>query len=356
MGLSSALFDDDDGIRLIRSVGGVIEELDQAATDVILTALDHPFPVVRGRQATEVRNVDGRTLIGKLRVGKTRIGLSDLKLNEIDEITVEQRSAPIGEDPEARSLARYIDREDLFTVLFSDLALAYIDGALFRDEALAGGGATFLAHLQAEPSLAATASEKGSFQVGQNLFADDSVFRAVVDSIASDDVLLCDDLGDEWADFIGVTTVGSPTMISFYHAKHGAQSLSASAFHESVGQAIKNLGRMTLPPEMLGAKLASWDDFYRNAGVQTQIARMIRGGVRDEIASKLEMVRLAPDAFRRVFIVTSSLSRAQVQAVLETAAQGVQPSPHFVQLYWLLMSYFSACIEMGVRGYVVCRP
>lgn len=356
IGLARALFDDADGIRLVRQVGEAIEELDQAAANIIFTALGHPFPVVRRRQTAEVRHVDGRTLIGKLRVGKTRIGLNDLKLAEIEEIVVEQRSAPIGEDPEARSLARYIDREDLFTVLFSDLALAYIDGALFRDEALAGGGTSFLAHLQAEPSLAATASEKGAFDVDQNQFAADSVFRAVVDSIATDDVLLCDDLGDEWADFIGVTTVRNPTMISFYHAKHGAQSLSASAFHDSVGQAIKNLGRMTLPPEMLEAKLASWDDFYRNAGVQTQIARMIRGGVRDEIAAKLEAVRLAPDAFRRVFIVTSSLSRAQVETVLEAAAQGVQPSPHFVQLYWLLMSYFSACIEMGVRGYVVCRP
>lgn len=355
IGLSRALFDDD-GIRLVRPVGEAIEELDQAATEMVLAALDHPFPVVRRRQATEVRHVNGRTLIGKLRVGKTRIGLRDLNLAEIEEIMVEQRSAPVGEDPEARSLARYVDREDLFTVLFSDLALAYIDGSLFRDEALAGGGTSFLAHLQAEPSLAATASEKGSFEAGQKLFAADSVFCAVVDFIASDDVLLCDDLGDEWADFIGVTTVGSPTMISFYHAKHGAQSLSASAFHDSVGQAIKNLGRMTLPPEMLEAKLASWDDFYRNAGVQTQIARMVRGGVRDEIAAKLETVRLAPDAFRRVFIVTSSLSRAQVEAVLAAAAQGVQPSPHFVQLYWLLMSYFSACVEMGVRGYVVCRP
>lgn len=55
-------------------------------------------------------------------------------------------------------------------------------------------------------------------------------------------------------------------------------------------------------------------------------------------------------------IVTSSLSRAQVEGVLAAASHGTPPTPHFVQLYWLLMSYFSACIEMGVRGYVVCRP
>jgi hypothetical protein len=228
------------------------------------------------------------------------------------------------------SLARYLDRENLFTVLFSDLALAYIDGALFRDEALAGGGAALLAHLRVDPSLAHTTSEKGDFAVGQIEFAEGCVFRSVVDTIADgDDVLLCDDLGDEWADFIGVSTQSSPTMISFYHAKHGNQSLSASAFHESVGQAIKNLGRMGLPADMLPNKLVGWGNSYRNNGVQTDIAR---------------------------FIVTSSLSRAQVEGVLADVVQGTAPSPHFVQLYWLLMSYFSACVEMGVRGYVVCRP
>jgi hypothetical protein len=55
-------------------------------------------------------------------------------------------------------------------------------------------------------------------------------------------------------------------------------------------------------------------------------------------------------------IVTSSLSRAAVAAVFANAAQGVQPKPHFVQLYWLLMTYFSACAEVGVVGYVICQP
>ena len=83
---------------------------------------------------------------------------------------------------------------------------------------------------------------------------------------------------------------------------------------------------------------------------------MIRGGAPDEIAAKLDTVRSAPDVLQRVFIVTSSLSRAQVEEVLAAASHGTPPTPHFVQLYWLLMSYFSACTEMGVRGYVVCRP
>lgn len=357
MGLADALFSADDGVRLIRAGANGAEELLQAEAQAILAALDQTFSVVLRRRVLEVRAEDGVTPIAALRIGVTRIGLRGLDLPLIADISVESRSRPLGEDANAVSLSRYLDRENLFTVLFSDLALAYIDGALFRDEALVGGGAALLAHLRVDPSLAHTTSEKGDFAIGQVEFAQDCVFRSVVDTIADgDDVLLCDDLGDEWADFIGVSTQSSPAMISFYHAKHGNQSLSASAFHESVGQAIKNLGRMGLPADMLPIKLAGWADQYRNNGVQTNIARMIRGGTPQEIAEKLDAVRTAPDALQRVFIVTSSLSRAQVEGVLASVVQGTAPSPHFVQLYWLLMSYFSACVEMGVRGYVVCRP
>lgn len=357
IGLADALFSAEDGVRLIRNGENGVEELPQPQAEAVLAALEPAFPVVRRRRVHEVRAEDRVTPIATLRIGATRISLRGLDLPLITGVSVERRSQPLGEDANAVSLARYLDRENLFTILFSDLALAYIDGALFRDEALAGGGAALLAHLRVDPSLAHTTSEKGTFAAGQIAFTQESVFRSVVDTIAeSDDVLLCDDLGDEWADFIGVSTQSSPTMISFYHAKHGNQSLSASAFHESVGQAIKNLGRMSLPADILPNKLAVWNDRYRNSGVQTDIARMIRGGTPQEISDKLDAVRAAPDALQRVFIVTSSLSRAQVESVLAAIAQGTAPSPHFVQLYWLLMSYFSACIEMGVRGYVVCRP
>ena len=357
MGLADALYSAEDGIRLIREGANGIEELLQPEAEAVLAALGQAFPVVRRRQIHEVLAEDGITSIATLRIGATRIALRGLDLPFIADISVERRSQLLGEDANAVPLSRYLDRENLFTILFSDLALAYIDGALFRDEALAGGGASLLAHLRVDASLAQTISEKGEFAVGQVEFAQGCVFRSVVDTIADgDDVLLCDDLGDEWADFIGVSTQSSPTMISFYHAKHGNQSLSASAFHESVGQAIKNLGRIGLPADMLPNKLAGWDDRYRNNGVQTDIARMIRGGTPQEISWKLDAVRAAPDVLHRVFIVTSSLSRAQVEGVLAAVAQGSSPSPHFVQLYWLLMSYFSACVEMGVRGYVVCRP
>ncbi|MFL6846323.1 MAG: hypothetical protein ACJ8ER_15760 [Allosphingosinicella sp.] len=356
LGLADLLFEEDPTIRFVREEAGAYVELTKNEIEPILSELDESLPIQVGRSEISIRHPETGQRVGAVRVGKTRISLPGFELAATQGVFVEDRTLPIGTDPDRKPLARYIDREDLFTVLFSDLALAYIDGGLYRDEALLDGGANFLRHLQIAPILATATSEKGAFAANQDTFAPQSVFRAVVDEIAHDaDVLVCDDLGDEWADFIGISTLTNPSMISFYHAKHGGRSLSASAFHDSVGQAIKNLGRMSLPEAVMPAKLTSWEGQYRNDGIQTAIARLIRGGNRAEITLKIDDVRTAPDLLKRVFIVTSSLSRSQVEAAFQSAAAGHAPSAHFVQLYWLLMSYFSACAEVGAIGYVVCQ-
>jgi len=161
--------------------------------------------------------------------------LKRLDLASLTGVFVEDARLALGTDPDRRTLSKYIDGEDMFSFLFSDLALAYIDGSLFRDEAIVGGDAAFMRHILTEPVLGTTTSEKGTFVAGQHEFTAGSVFRAVADGLADEDVLICDDLGDEWADFIGVTANANPAVITFYHAKHGSRSLSASAFHDAVG-------------------------------------------------------------------------------------------------------------------------
>jgi hypothetical protein len=86
----------------------------------------------------------------------------------------------------------------------------------------------------------------------------------------------------------------------------------------------------------------------------TSIPRISRGSTQ-QLASEFEAARSAPDAIRRVCIVTSSLSRAAVEQALASVAAGRAPDPYFVQLYWLLLSFFSACTEMNALGYVVCQ-
>lgn len=357
MALSEAVWEAEASVRLVREVNGDWRELDKAEVEAIIVDLDQPFEIVttNGDPNRMLRDETG-AIAGWIRFNKTKIALRGLNRPSLSGILVEEGARAVGDDPKRQPLARYLDAENMFTVLFSDLALAYIDGSLFRDEALVGGGETFMRHLQVEPALAAVTSEKGDFSVGQTEFTPDSVFRIVVDTIATEDVLVCDDLGDEWADFIGVASSARPATISFYHAKHGELSLSASAFHDAVGQAIKNLSRVSLSGDMMARKHASWNEYYKNDNITTAIPKRIRGGTKLDVERKIAVAAAAPDVQHRVFIVSSSLSCAAVQTAFATAAAGGSVKPSFVQLYWLLAGFFSACSEIGAVGFIVCQP
>lgn len=344
-------------MRLIRPDGAESEfaQLTSAEVKDVLAALDEDFPILPGRPDYRIKR--GSRSIGTVRIGATRIMLRKFALPQIADLQIESTDYSMGEDPSRKALARYIDREDLFTILFSEPTLAYVEGELFRDEAMVDGGASFLRRLIPFEALKLATSEKGEFTADQTAFTSKSVFRIIVDNIAAnDDVLVCDDLGDEWADFIGLNTTSEPQSINFYHGKCGDVTLSASAFHEAVSQAEKNLGRMALAPDAMTSKYRSWSQSYRNDGVQTSIRRRIRGGEIERIQQRFDEIRSAPDAVRRVYIVTSSLSKAQVEAEFARLAGGGRPKAHFVQLYWLLTAYFSACAEMGAVGFVACRP
>lgn len=356
-GLQDAVFETSE-IRLVRQGEEEHEEISHAEWHALTVELGEVFQVGGEGRVRQICRAADDAIVGSLALNKSRIALSKLELPLLDRIEVEKTIYPVGEDPDRVTLRRYIDRSDLFIVLFEDISLAYIDGGLFRDAGIIAGGLEFIRYLRAEPLLANVASEKGlNFTEAQTSFDDTSTFGVVVDSVSEgDEVLVCDDLGNEWADFVGISNASSPPRISFYHAKYGGLSIGATPFHESVSQAIKNLGNMSFPQLAMPDKIQLWSQHYISGnGVETSISRTLRTAGAG-LTQQFNEIRLAPDAIRRVFIVTSSLSLRAVQTALAGIAEGNRPNPYFVQLYWLLMSYFSACAEMNAHGYVVCRP
>lgn len=355
--LAEQLMDEQPVIRLVtKAEDDNFRALTNAEVRAALDALDQQFTIAVNDGAYTIHGEGGNEL-GELRISKRGISISKLGHAAIDSVYVERSKAPVGQDEGRLLLRRFVDREDLFLVMFSDVTLVYADGELFRDQALAGGGAKFMAHLIPHPVLATATDEKGTFNNNQTEFDADSVFGQVVSDIAgTEDILICDDLNNEWADFIGLTTSTKPGSISFYHAKHGGLSLGASPFHVAVSQAEKNLGNLPLPAHSMPAKYESWNKTYNNGGAQTQVHRILRGGPIGTVQIEVDALRIAPDVIHRVLIVTSSLSRAEVQAQFDIAGAGGQPSVYFVQLYWLLMAYFDACTEVNAVGYVVCQP
>lgn len=353
MSLTDALFDEDEPIELVRQTEIGIESLSATNVQQILNILGQTFSLRKSKDGGFSIIGKRKALIGRLTLGKSRIALRTFSPPETSDILVRIRDN--GEHVSDVPLKRYLDQHDMFIVLFNKVSIVYLYGDLHRDDAFGDGGSQFLRFIKSDPHLASATSEKGGFTATQRAFESNTVFRTVVDHIASgDSTLVCDDLADEWADFIGVNVGSTPNSISFYHAKHGTPSLGASSFHISVGQAIKNLGRMTLSMDSLAGKLQKWAGAYANDNVQTKIARVVRSHART-VQDGLTEAASSPDSIRRVFIVTSSLSLQSLTTTFESIRAGDPPSAHFVQLYWLLSSYFSASLEAGVYPYVICR-
>ncbi|WP_225421472.1 hypothetical protein [Sphingomonas parva] len=346
-------------IRLVRVEEGNCYQLPKVEVDALLDQLGQVLEVgeVAGRLCSLSLPGTHQDPVGAIALNKSDIALRKLDLPLTAGVWVEKTDYPLGTDPNRLPLRRYIDKENGYIVLFSDPALGYIAGNLFRDGAMAEGGDVLLRYLVTNADLENVTDEKGTFAQGQTAFDADSTFGAIVASVADgDEILVCDDLGDEWADFIGLDNRASPPRISFYHGKHGPLSLGASPFHVSVSQAQKNLERMMLPAAAMGGKINGWrNNYISGSSVHTAIPRVVRGDP-DLLAAAFEQARAAPDAIRRAMIVTSSLSKGAVEQALADIRSGGRPDPHFIQLYQLLMSFFSACTDMNAFGYIVCRP
>ncbi|SQA97255.1 Uncharacterised protein [Cedecea neteri] len=353
--LGQAIFDDKI-IRLVKHDGGGYRELLKAEVDPILSDLTDILTVIKNAHGKLLltQSVTGLE-VGEIAINKTRIALKRLTLPLLTDVYVENTQFALGADNDRALLKQFIDKQDTFIVLFDQPRFAYLDGSLYLDDSLINGGTQFLGYLFGNAELAAVTDEKGTFSAAHRTFDRDSTFGAVLSTIApEDDVIVCDDLGDEWADFIGFRTDPASPRVTFYHAKHGELTLGASAFHVSVSQAIKNLGNLALPVPAMNKKFIRWGRFYTNNRVRTSIPRTCRGTHADS-RNAVEFCRNAPHTFKRVAIVTSSLSKAAVEQTFRDIQAGHTASPYFVQLYWLLSSFFAACTEVGAFGCVICQ-
>lgn len=354
--LKQAIFDDR-LIRLVKPDGLGFRELLKAEVDPILNELTAVLSVTIGGATSKLVLTQSTTgaEIGEVAINKMRIALRNLTFPSLVQVYVEDTKFKVGADNGRVLLKKFIDEQDAFMVLFDQPQFAYLDGSLYQDDSLVNGGALFLGYLFGNAELANVVDEKGAFTTAHNAFDNNTTFGAVLSTVArEDDVMVCDDLGNEWADFIGFRTDPSAPRITFYHAKHGDLSLGASPFHVSVGQAIKNLGNLSLPESSMPKKYRKWGRPYTNHRVRTNISRTCRGTPANT-QTAVEFCRKAPHTTKRVAIVTSSLSKAAVRQTFLDIAAGAPVDPYFVQLYWLLSSFFAACTEVGAFGCVICQ-
>ena len=190
----------------------------------------------------------------------------------------------------------------------------------------------------------------------------DSIFGTLVNEIETNPIysninyLICDDLRNEIADFIALNTIESK--IIFIHCKHGDGLISASAFQDVCGQAVKNIEyAITMNPETLryfNNHVILWKEKWslkkEKAGKAYKTDRCIKGDV-DAFVKEYKRLLQNPNATKEVWLVTSGLSKEALKKELLKKKQAEQ----FQQLMFILHSTQDSLSQAGVTMKIICK-
>ena len=254
-----------------------------------------------------------------------------------------------------RRLLDYISMQNQFIVNFDHLELIYTNRKLFKDSRLVGNIDYFLDVFIPYSEIDTIVSEKGSFSPTITSFDNNSLFGFVETQFLNNyNYFICDDLGKEWADHIGL----SEGKVSFYHSKCKETNFSASAFQDVVGQALKNLSSLSPADFQLESKRNIWKDFYRNGGVATLIPRLREGDSVDNAIDYFSETIKNPNLSREIFLVVNFISKSALESKLNDLRDAVAfpERNEVIQILWFISSFVSTCSEQGVKAYICCKP
>jgi superfamily II DNA or RNA helicase len=168
------------------------------------------------------------------------------------------------------------------------------------------------------------------------------------------ELVICEDLGVEVGDFVCVNF--SKKKIAFLHAKCGkGRRVSASALHEAVAQAIKNLGifsrggevpkeinRWTRDSMWAGTRLRRW----RLGSARLPIGQVLWKKIREEILED-------PEGTREVWLVLGqTLDKSSLIEQLEDRDERSAVTGQVVQL---LSTLQASCTQVNVNLRVFCN-
>lgn len=270
---------------------------------------------------------------------------------------------------EKLSVKDYLNQEKLYSIVFNDPKYAFIGNYAFEDQKLltpsninkimsickTDHDLLRLGAIDSEkskPGRNSTQAEKDYFNT-LNRFPSDSLFYRVEESF-NDAILICDDMNDEWADHICIRD----SEICFIHSKFtNTDSYGASAMHEVISQALKNLGRIHASIDEYKTKFTNkWNDKYEATNINR--LRKYNSAIPptfNEIETQLAKIYSNPNALRKVYLATPFFSKAKLDAELNKFILNTQTNTHYYQLIWLLSTFISSCQEYGVQPYILCK-
>lgn len=291
--------------------------------------------------------VKGTTLSGRISYSKNLI---TIKNKLLDSISVTEGGS------ESYTLGGYINKEKPFSAVFDSPNYSYYSKSSFEDKHLRNNISSILNIFDDCYDFSGTLSEKEKPHAANlTRFPIDSLFRKVEDQYcASHNIVICDDMNDEWADHIAIDSDSAIPSISFIHSKFTKKdTYGASAFHDVVSQALKNIGRTQAEKQLFKDK---YDNEWHKNYESTDIRRVTGAQNWQEIEMALDAVNQNPNSIKKIVLATPFLSKNKLAGELNKLALGQKCKPHYVQLIWLINTFISSCKDFGVQAHILCKP
>ncbi|WP_323897280.1 hypothetical protein [Aeromonas allosaccharophila] len=291
--------------------------------------------------------VKGATLSGKISYSKNLI---TIKNKLLDSIFVTENGS------ETYTVGGYLNKEKPFSAVFDSPNYSYYSKSCFEDKHLINNIQSILNIFDDNYDFSGTLSEKEKPHATNLVrFPTNSLFRKVEDQYcAAHNIVICDDMNDEWADHIAIDSSSAIPSISFIHSKFTEKdTYGASAFHDVVAQALKNIGRTQAEKQLFKNK---YDNEWHKNYESTNIPRVTGAQNWQEIELALDAVNQNPNSIKKIVLATPFLSKAKLAIELRKLASGNKCKPHYVQLIWLINTFISSCKDFGVQAHILCKP
>jgi hypothetical protein len=287
------------------------------------------------------------TLAGKVSYSKNLITIRNTNL---DNIHVTENGA------DCYTIGSYVNKEKPFSAVFDSPNYSYYSKSCFEDKHLINNVQSILNIFDDSYNFSGIVTEKEKPHA-DNLtrFPTTSLFRKVEDQYcAPHNIVICDDMNDEWSDHIAIDSNSAIPSISFIHSKFTKKdTYGASAFHDVVAQALKNIGRTQAEKQLFKNKYDN--EWYKNYE-STNISRVTGANNWQELEIALDAVNQNPNSIKKIILATPFLSKTKLASELDKLALGQKCKPHYVQLIWLINTFISSCKDFGVQAHILCKP
>ena len=294
-----------------------------------------------------ILRIKGTALAGKVIFSKNLITIRNKIL---DSISVAENGIGI------YTLGSYINKDKPFSAVFDSPNYSYYSKSCFEDKHLLNNIQSILNIFYGVNEFNSVISEKEKPHAADlTRFPENSLFRKVEDLYRADhNIIICDDMNDEWSDHIAIDSTSPTPSISFIHSKFTKKDTNgASVFHDVVAQALKNIGRTQADKSLFKNKYDNkWIRNYEN----TNISRVTGALNWQEVELALDVVYHNPNSIKKVVLATPFLKKTNLDEELNKLVLGQKCKPHYVQLIWLINTFISSCKDFGIQAHILCKP